>query len=447
MLNNNRFHRSISSLPKLVCSLALLSVAVFCLLAFTVATDASSLPAGNQVRNASVIRWYKGNLHTHTLWSDADDYPEMVVEWYKTNGYHFLALSDHNILSQGQKWIDITHKRAGEASFNKYLARFGAEWVEKRIVDCNEQVRLKPLNEFRCFFEEPGRFLLIQAEEITQKRAHVNAINLKYLIPEQSGDTALEVMQKCIDAVLTQRQQTGRLMFPHINHPNFKWAIAAEVLMQLQGEKFFEVYNGHPKVRNYGDQHHTSTDRMWDIILTKRLAELKLPIMYGIATDDAHRYHAFDPNKANPGRGWVVVRAHHLTPESIIKAMESGDFYASTGVVLKDIAFDGRTLKIQIEPEKNISYTTQFIGTLKGYDPTNKPVTDPNGLKLDVTRIYSSDIGRVLAEVKGATADYDLTGEEIYVRARIISTKPKTNPFAAGDVEVAWVQPVVTNSK
>lgn len=26
-------------------------------------------------------RWWKGNLHTHTLWSDGDDYPEMVVDW------------------------------------------------------------------------------------------------------------------------------------------------------------------------------------------------------------------------------------------------------------------------------------------------------------------------------------------------------------------------------
>ena len=32
-------------------------------------------------------RWWKGNLHTHTLWSDGDDYPEMVLDWYKSRGY------------------------------------------------------------------------------------------------------------------------------------------------------------------------------------------------------------------------------------------------------------------------------------------------------------------------------------------------------------------------
>jgi len=46
-------------------------------------------------------RWWKGNLHTHTLWSDGDDFPEMVVDWYKSRGYDFLALSDHNVLQEG----------------------------------------------------------------------------------------------------------------------------------------------------------------------------------------------------------------------------------------------------------------------------------------------------------------------------------------------------------
>ncbi|MFG0260539.1 MAG: PHP domain-containing protein, partial [Phycisphaerales bacterium JB041] len=50
-------------------------------------------------------RWFKGNLHTHTFWSDGNDFPEMVVEWYRDNDYNFLALSDHNTLSQGQRWM------------------------------------------------------------------------------------------------------------------------------------------------------------------------------------------------------------------------------------------------------------------------------------------------------------------------------------------------------
>jgi hypothetical protein len=36
--------------------------------------------------------WFKGNLHTHSLWSDGNDFPEMIASWYRDNGYQFLAL-------------------------------------------------------------------------------------------------------------------------------------------------------------------------------------------------------------------------------------------------------------------------------------------------------------------------------------------------------------------
>jgi len=49
-------------------------------------------------------QWFKGNLHTHSYWSDGDEFPEMIVDWYKTKGYDFLALSDHNVLAEGVKW-------------------------------------------------------------------------------------------------------------------------------------------------------------------------------------------------------------------------------------------------------------------------------------------------------------------------------------------------------
>ncbi len=391
-------------------------------------------------------RWWKGNLHTHTAWSDGGDCPEMVVEWYKKHGYHFLALSDHNILLQGQKWIHITDKPGGQEALNMYLERFGDKWVRQRTVEDKVQVRLKPLNEFRCFFEEPRRFLLIQSEEITDDKAHVNGINLLEVIPPQGGDTTVQVLENNVNAVLAQRRKTGRTMFAQINHPNFRWDLKAEDIMQVEHAMFFEVRNC-CTVRSHGDEYHAGTERMWDIILTKRLAELNLPVIYGTAADDAHHYHQWGPKYANPGRGWVMVRACHLTPESIIEAMEAGDFYASTGVVLKDIRFDGKELTVIIKPERAVAYTTQFIGTLKGYDTASRPVLDPNGIEIQTTRIYSDDVGKVLAEATGTIARYTLTGDEIYVRAKVISTRAMDNPSVAGDLQAAWVQPVVPPDK
>lgn len=41
-------------------------------------------------------QWYKGNLHTHTQFSDGKLSLEDVIRFYKNNGYHFLAITDHN---------------------------------------------------------------------------------------------------------------------------------------------------------------------------------------------------------------------------------------------------------------------------------------------------------------------------------------------------------------
>ena len=51
--------------------------------------------------------WQKGNLHTHSFWSDGDDFPEMIIQWYKDNDYQFIALSDHNTIATGDKWYKL----------------------------------------------------------------------------------------------------------------------------------------------------------------------------------------------------------------------------------------------------------------------------------------------------------------------------------------------------
>jgi len=65
-------------------------------------------------------------------------------------------------------------------------------------------VRLKPLSECRCLFEQPGRFLLIPSEEITDK-AHLNGINLVEVIPPQGGATMADLLQNNVAAVLAQQ--------------------------------------------------------------------------------------------------------------------------------------------------------------------------------------------------------------------------------------------------
>ena len=232
-------------------------------------------------------------------------------------------------------------------------------------------------------------------------------------------------------------------MFPHLNHPNFGWAVTAEDLMRVQGERFFEVYNGHPSVRNDGDALHASADRMWDIILTWRLAVLDLEPILGLAVDDAHNYHDEGLKESNPGRGWIMVRSDRLTAEGMVEAIEAGEFYASSGVSLREVERGPADYALQIEPVDGVTFMTRFIGTRRGFDRSREPRLDAQGQALAVTQRYSEEVGVVLAEVEGTTPRYALKGDELYVRAVVTSSRVKSNPYSAGEYERAWTQPWV----
>jgi hypothetical protein len=419
-------------------------------------------------------RWYKGNLHTHSLWSDGDDYPEMIADWYKTRGYHFLAISDHNVLQQGARWLDLktpvsiggtVNHRGGGPVLEKYIRRFGTDWVELREDAEKRSVRLKPLDEYGSLLEEPGKFLLIPSQEITAawKRArtatspersgpvHINVTNPREFVKPVDGEDAVSIMQRTLEAVREQRVRTGQTMLAHINHPNFRWGITAEELMQVRNELFFEVYNGHPQVENAGDATRLSMDAMWDAILTQRLSELGLGVMFGIAVDDSHHYHATGLGKSNPGRGWIMVAARHLTAESIVAALERGDFYASTGVVLQSVLRTGNRLAVSIQAEPGVTYRTQFYGTRKSYTRGSHVMVQPASEKEPRPtlphRRYSRDVGMMLTEIAGTNASYTFRGDELYVRAKIVASKLKANGSVSGEYETAWTQPLVNAKK
>ena len=422
------------------------------------------------VVTAAEPRWFKGNLHTHSLWSDGDDYPEMIADWFKREGYHFLAISDHNVIQEGQRWLElktpvaiggVPNDRGGGMVLEKYLRRFGPDWVETREAGGKRSVRLKPLDEYRSLLEEPGRFLMIPSQEITSSwkkpktdthpertgPVHMNITNPREHTPPILGEDATAIMQQTIDATRAQREKTGQPMIVHVNHPNFRSGMTAEDIMPVKGEQFFEVYNGHPGVDNEGDAVRLSMDAMWDAILTVRLAELGLEPMFGVGTDDSHHYHTIGLGKSNAGRGWVMVRARHLTAESIVKAMEAGDFYATSGVTLDDVKREPTKLSVAIKAEPGVSYRTQFIGTRRGYDKKTELLPAPGKAPSRTMphRRYSKDVGAVLAEAEGANPSYTLRGDELYVRAKIISSKAKVNGSVAAEFETAWTQPVVNS--
>ena len=395
---------------------------------------------------ASEYQWYKGSLHMHSLWSDGDAAPEVAIAWYLDHGWDFVCLTDHNVLQQGERFFPISQNRTlREEHVAAIRERFGEKWVEIRESE-RRAMRLKTMEELRAHFNTPGRFLVMQGEEITtgSGNPHVNGINLVDFIEPSRKNGMTGIIQRYFDAVAAQAAEHGKPMIAQLNHVNFADGVTVEESVGVKGLYFFEVYNGHPAVANWGHEGkgYPPTDRHWDVLLAMNISKDPDYILYGTATDDAHNYHEFHSRNANPGRGWVMVRASKLEPDTLVEALKRGDFYASTGVVINEIRREARALSFDIAAEPGVTYATQFIGTLKGFDASSEEVLDADGnAKPRGSRLYSPTIGQVLKESTDVSPSYTFTGEELYVRARVVSDKPQPNPFKEGDTEMAWVQP------
>ncbi len=389
-------------------------------------------------------RWCRGNMHTHSFWSDGDDFPEAIAKWYRDRGYQFLVFTDHNTLLQKERWVNVDKRLT---AFQKLSAEWPADWIETKGEGPKREVRLKTFDEIFEKLAVPQEYLLIQGEEITDRfgklPVHLCATNTLELLPPTGGDSVADVIQRNLLAAQSRRERSGTKTIVHLNHPNYGYAVTAEQLLPAAGGNFFEVYNGHPAVNNEGDATHASTERMWDIINSFRLQQANLPLLYGLATDDCHNYFEKKPAKAaQPGRGWVTVLTSTLTPDALVDSLEAGRFYASSGVTLKSIVLDGQKLRIEIQPQDGVTYSTRFIGTERDFPQESTPSDADEAKAALVTRSYSDQIGKVLSESEGTVAEYQLTGKELYIRAVVTSSKTHPNPGVVGELERAWVQPI-----
>jgi hypothetical protein len=323
------------------------TIVVVCAMAASVSAQTPATP-----------RWFKGNTHTHTLNSDGDSTPDEVVRWYREHGYQFLVLTDHNFVT--------------------------------------------PVDGLNAVHAADNRFLILKGEEVSDRFAgrplHVNGLDVQRNVEPQGGTSVSDVLNRTVEAI---RREGG---VPHINHPNFGWAITREDLQQVRGTRLFEVFNGHPTVNNHGGGGVPGLEEAWDTILSNGM------LLYGIAVDDAHVFkQPGNPDVPGPGRGWVVVRAPRLEARALLEALERGDFYASTGVELEQLDASAERLTIGVKAAPSSKYRIQFIG--RG--------------------------GRVLQESIEARATYTMRGTEGYLRARVLDSNGR----------IAWTQPVMIGDR
>ena len=305
-------------------------------------------------------QFYKGNIHTHTTKSDGDEDPIKVTEWYKAHGYDFLVLTDHNhrtILDYGNE----------------------IESAETPLMIPGEEVTMN-----------------IQNNDVTVP-IHINGIGIERVVEPIEVDGVVSTIQANIDSI----KEAGGIA--SINHPNYKWAYTISDLIQVNGATAIEVFNGIHDTNVYGSKNRPSAEQIWDGILSSG------KLIYGVAADDSHHYHDFTPKMANPGRGWICVKADSLSELSIMDSIKNGDFYASTGVYLDQLDRSDKSLNISIGTnEDDPLKLTEYVTSITGYE------------------------GELLYETDDLNFNFELPPNSSYMRATIKSS---------GGFK-AWTQPV-----
>ena len=326
------------------------------------------------------LGYIKGSTHVHTVHSgDSSTAPDQVVRWYEERGYDFIVLTDHN--------------RVTDFSYDGKLV------VLRGIELTNNPPTCEP---------EPP-------EPNGKCRIHVNSLFVTSFDEYEDGTrppqidwrekTSIERVD-LYQAALTKNKELGGLA--QLNHPTWHWGVDGALLAELgrRGMVLFEVANTAFSRWNKGDGAYQSTEQLWDAALSDGV------LVFGVASDDAHHYTTaqLESRRKNgqslypAGGGWVMVRAEN-TPESIRAALERGDFYASTGIVLQSVERVGDRYEIVVSPDSAGEHVFELIG--------------PGGA--------------IVETVTGDRASFDLSSRTGYVRAVIRN----------GSGARAWTQPVV----
>ena len=158
---------------------------------------------------ASPELWKKGQLHSHTLWSDGRSFPEEAVYSYKQLGFDFLCLSDHNIFQEDEENVYLPLRGdeghwppcATLERYQRLCELFGEDVCRTRQLSYRTFVRLTPFQELEARFKEEGRFILIPGSEITWNTwtdegilhdCHANVLNIAATLPHEAGKVPAE---------------------------------------------------------------------------------------------------------------------------------------------------------------------------------------------------------------------------------------------------------------
>ena len=345
---------------------------------------------------------YKGSLHTHSTYSDADETLVTMVKEHYNQGYDFLAFADHG--TTGVAW----NKAPSIVALYYYQLIIGNKF-EHLTDEEFEAITSGTYNN-----RGKGMTCVTGANEfnyISLTKNHVNG----YFITSKANAFPGGENEKGYTDALDYIDKAGGLS--HINHPG-DW---------LASNQNPEVVNDPAKVEFFGDlilkydsclgtevfnerNGTTGYDRvLWDNLLMYTLPYGKTVI--GFSNNDAHHTGTVDTS-------FSIFMMDENNMEAVKETMQSGAFFMVTRMLRKNVVNE-------IGPEEEFDASNTELA----YPMFNKLTVDGHKITVsvkDATQVQFIADGKVISksavDANGATVTLDLDtieGAEDFLYVRV----------------------------
>lgn len=277
-------------------------------------------------------KFYKANLHCHTVLSDGHLTPEGIKEAYQKEGYSIVAYTDHRHYGWHPELMD-----------ENFIPLAAYE------VDMNE------------FYKVPGDFSRV-------KTYHINLYDTNpWKNPEEKAKSLLPERRytdmNYINEFLVERRLDGFIAC--YNHPY--WSLQNyEDYKDLRAVWAMEIYNHgceHDGLYGYNPQSYDEMLRAGTHL-------------YCLATDDNHNSTPFDDPMCDSFGGFVMVKAEELTYQSVVDALLDGNFYSSMGPEIQELYIEDGKLHIKTSPVEKIFVVTEGRNCHKKLAKAGETITE-----------------------------------------------------------------------
>ncbi len=306
---------------------------------------------------------FKANLHSHSVLSDGKLEPAELKRIYKEKGYSILSITDHE--------YPCSHN---DLTSDDFLMLTGYEAYIRPSKLCVYD-KTKPEIHINLIARDKDNVGIVAYDPFYAKYM---PLDKQMKAPHFGRIGRRKFRRGYIQRFINAANDNGYLV--SLNHPCWSMQSYKDVL-KLKNFWSMEIFNtGSMVISDYAENMP-----LYDSFMRQGT------FMYCHGADDNHNKKELSDPLSDSFGAWTMVIADELNYESVIKALEEGKFYASTGPTIKRLEFKDGLAYIETTPAKRITMHITPKSSKVIYDKEGGLVTEAKiKLPKDVKYVYFS---------------------------------------------------------